>query len=167
MPKRLYRSNSCRMLGGICGGMGEYFEVDPTVVRVIAVILGLASAGWAVIAYIIGWIIIPEELPGTVKAKKSSEPDNKPKAHYASATWTRYFPGLALIFFGSIILVRENLFWFAWDEIWPVMLIGIGLALIFWRSNSVRSADSAESKVETSSNNAHNERNESNESTVS
>ena len=164
MPKRLYRSNSCRMLGGICGGMGEYFEVDPTVVRVIAVILGLASAGWAVIAYIIGWIIIPEELPGAVKAKKSSEPNNQAKVYHASATWTRYFPGLALIFFGAIILVRENLFWFAWDEIWPVLLIGIGLALIFWRSNAVRSADSAESKVETSSNDVHND---SNESTVS
>ncbi|MCH8014969.1 MAG: PspC domain-containing protein, partial [Candidatus Dadabacteria bacterium] len=72
MPKRLYRSNTSRMLGGVCGGMGEYFDVDPTVVRVIAVILGLASAGWACIAYIIGWIIIPEELPGAVKAKESA-----------------------------------------------------------------------------------------------
>lgn len=167
MPKRLYRSNSCRMLGGICGGMGEYFDVDPTVVRVIAVILGLASMGWAVIAYIIGWIIIPEELPGAVKAKKSSEPDNQPKVHYASATWTRYFPGLALIFFGALILVREHWYWIDFHEVWPVMLIAIGLALIFWRSNSVRSADSAESKVESSSSDARNERNESNESTVS
>ena len=47
MNKRLYRSNREKMLGGICGGLGEYFDVDPTVVRVIAVILGLASAGWA------------------------------------------------------------------------------------------------------------------------
>ena len=167
MPKRLYRSNSCRKLGGICGGMGEYFEVDPTVVRVIAVILGLASMGWAVIAYIIGWIIIPKELPGVAKAKESSEPKNQPKVYQASATWTRYFPGLALIFFGALILVREHWYWIDFHEIWPVLLIGIGLALIFWRSNAVRSADSAESRVETSSINAHNERNESNESTVS
>ncbi len=157
MPKRLYRSYSSRMLGGVCGGMGEYFDVDPTVVRVIAVILGLASAGWAVIAYIIGWIIIPEELPGEVKAKKSSEPNNQPKASHTSATWTRYFPGLALIFFGALILVREHWFWIDFHEVWPVMLIGIGLALIFWRSKSVHSAHNAESKVETSNNDTHNE----------
>ena len=157
MPKRLYRSNTSRMLGGVCGGMGEYFDVDPTVVRVIAVILGLASAGWAIIAYIIGWIIIPEELPGAVKAKQSTESNNQPKVYHTSSTWTRYFPGLALIFFGSLILVRENWFWFAWDGIWPIMLIGIGLALIFWRSNSVRTAHSAETKVETNNNDAENE----------
>jgi len=145
------------MLGGICGGMGEYFDVDPTVVRVIAVILGLASAGWAIIAYIIGWIIIPEEHPGAVKAKQSAEPVDETKAQHSSATWTRYFPGLALIFFGSLILVRENWFWFPWDEIWPVMLIGIGLALIFWKRNSVRTASSAEREVETNNNDAQNE----------
>ena len=164
MPKRLYRSNTSRMLGGVCGGMGEYFDVDPTVVRVIAVILGLASAGWAVIAYIIGWIIIPEELPGAVKAKKSSEPNNQPRVYQASATWIRYFPGLALIFFGSLILVRENWFWFDFHEVWPVLLIVIGLALIFWRSNSVRTAHSEERNVETNNNDINNE---SNESTVS
>lgn len=161
MPKRLYRSNSSRMLGGVCGGMGEYFDVDPTVVRVIAVILGLASAGWACIAYIIGWIIIPEELPGAVKAKESAEPNTQAKVYQASSTWTRYFPGLALIFFGSLILVRENWFWFDFHEVWPVMLIAIGLALIFWRSNSVRTAHSAETKVETNINDTSNESNES------
>ena len=157
MPKRLYRSNSSRMLGGVCGGMGEYFDVDPTVVRVIAVILGLASAGCAVVAYIIGWIIIPEELPGAVKAKQSTESNNQTITKHSSATWTRYFPGLALIFFGSLILVRENWFWFPWDEIWPVMLIGIGLALIFWKTNSARTASSAEREVETNNNDAQNE----------
>ncbi|MCH8026988.1 MAG: PspC domain-containing protein [candidate division Zixibacteria bacterium] len=159
MPKRLYRSNTSRMLGGVCGGMGEYFDVDPTVVRVIAVILGLASAGWAVIAYIIGWIIIPEELPGAVKAKKSSEPNNQPRVYHASATWTRYFPGLALIFFGALILVREHWYWIDFHGVWPVMLIGIGLALIFWRSNSVRTVHSEERNVETNNNDINNESN--------
>ena len=164
MPKRLYRSNTSRMLGGVCGGMGEYFDVDPTVVRVIAVILGLASMGWAVIAYIIGWIIIPEELPGAVKAKQSTESNHQTREHHTSPTWTRYFPGLALIFFGALILVREHWFWIDFHEVWPVMLIGLGLALIFWRSKSSSSAQSVETEAETNNNDAHNE---SNESTVS
>ncbi len=157
MPKRLYRSNTSRMLGGVCGGLGEFFDVDPTVVRVIAVILGLASAGWAVIAYIIGWIIIPEELPGAVKAKQPTEANNQTITHHTSATWTRYFPGLALIFFGSLILVREHWYWFAFDEIWPVMLICVGLVLIFWKTNSARTASSAEREVETNKNDTQNE----------
>lgn len=157
MPKRLYRSNTSRMLGGVCGGMGEYFDVDPTVVRVIAVILGLASAGWAIIAYIIGWIIIPEELPGAVKAKESSEPNNQPKVYHASATWTRYFPGLALIFFGAIILVREHWYWIDFHEVWPVMLIAIGLALIFWKVNPSHKVQSVETEAETNNNDTHNE----------
>lgn len=157
MPKRLYRSNTSRMLGGVCGGIGEYFDVDPTVVRVIAVILGLASAGWAIIAYIIGWIIIPEELPGAVKAKESSEPNNQPKVYHASATWTRYFPGLALIFFGAIILVREHWYWIDFHEVWPVMLIAIGLALIFWKVNPSHKVHSVETEAETNNNDTHNE----------
>jgi len=59
MSKRLYRSNKDRMLGGVCGGLGEYFDVDPTIVRLIAVVFALTGAG--VLAYIIAWIIIPEQ----------------------------------------------------------------------------------------------------------
>lgn len=59
MTKRLYRSTKERMLGGVCGGLGEYFDVDPTIIRLIAVVFALSGAG--VLAYIIAWIIIPEQ----------------------------------------------------------------------------------------------------------
>jgi phage shock protein C len=57
--KRLYRSQKDRMLAGVAGGIGEYFDIDPTFIRLIWVILGLTGTG--IIAYIIAWIIIPEE----------------------------------------------------------------------------------------------------------
>lgn len=58
--KRLYRSINDRMLCGVCGGIGEYFGIDPTLVRLLAVILSaLGFSG--VVAYIIAAIIIPEE----------------------------------------------------------------------------------------------------------
>jgi phage shock protein PspC (stress-responsive transcriptional regulator) len=57
--KRLYRSGKERILGGVCGGIGEYLEVDPVVIRLIWVILTLASLGTGILAYIIAWIIIP------------------------------------------------------------------------------------------------------------
>jgi phage shock protein C len=60
--KRLYRSRSNRKIAGICGGLAEYFNVDPTVVRLIAVLL-LVFTGFfpLLIVYLICWLIIPEE----------------------------------------------------------------------------------------------------------
>ncbi len=57
--KRLYRSKNDRLLFGVCGGIAEYFNVDPTIIRLIAVAL-FFGAGSGIIAYIIGAIIIPE-----------------------------------------------------------------------------------------------------------
>jgi len=59
--KRLYRSKTQRMLAGICGGIGEHFDVDPTVIRLVWAVLSLMSVGIGIIAYIIAWIIVPEE----------------------------------------------------------------------------------------------------------
>jgi len=57
--KRLYRSSKDKLLGGLCGGIGEYFDVDPVLVRIIWVILAFASLGTAILIYIILWIIVP------------------------------------------------------------------------------------------------------------
>lgn len=59
-PKRLYRSRSKRMLGGVCGGLGEYLNIDPTVMRVIFVILGFLY-GASLLIYLIMWVLVPEE----------------------------------------------------------------------------------------------------------
>lgn len=59
MSKRIYRSTKDRMLGGVCGGIGEYFDIDPTIVRLVAVVFAFTGAG--ILAYIIAWIIIPDQ----------------------------------------------------------------------------------------------------------
>ncbi len=59
MTRRLYRSRTDRMLAGVCGGLGEYFGVDPTIVRLLMVLLALAG-GPGLILYIILALIIPE-----------------------------------------------------------------------------------------------------------
>lgn len=59
MANKLYRSRDQRMIAGICGGIGEYFGVDPTLIRLILV--GLVFVGFSgFVAYLIAWIIIPE-----------------------------------------------------------------------------------------------------------
>ncbi len=57
---RLYRSRKDRVIAGVCGGIAHYFNIDPTVVRLVAV-LGLILAGGTFWAYIIMMLVIPEE----------------------------------------------------------------------------------------------------------
>jgi phage shock protein C len=62
--KRLYRSGNDRMLAGVCGGLAEYFNIDPTVVRLLFVLLALVTVGFPmVLAYFILYIIVPRN-PG-------------------------------------------------------------------------------------------------------
>ena len=58
--KKLYRSTDDRWLAGVCGGLGKYFNVDPTLVRVIFIVLALIGLG-GVILYLLLWVIIPPE----------------------------------------------------------------------------------------------------------
>jgi phage shock protein C len=58
--KRLYRSKKDRKIAGVCGGVAEYLNVDPTIVRLIWV-LAVLLWGVGLIAYIIAWIIMPEK----------------------------------------------------------------------------------------------------------
>ena len=59
--KKLYRSQKNKMIAGIFGGLGEIFNIDPTLLRLIFVFIGLATAVIPlVLAYLVGWIIIPK-----------------------------------------------------------------------------------------------------------
>lgn len=60
MTKRLYRSHKDRKIAGVCAGIAQYFGIDPTVVRVIAVLLLLPGGLPGFVPYILLWIIIPE-----------------------------------------------------------------------------------------------------------
>lgn len=59
--KKLYRSNRDKMICGVCGGMGEYFEVDPTLIRLGVALMMLVSCGTVLVAYFIAAIIIPQD----------------------------------------------------------------------------------------------------------
>ncbi len=58
--KKLYRSTKNRVLGGVCGGLGEYFDIDPSLVRLLLLVVVFMGGG-GVLIYIILWIILPEE----------------------------------------------------------------------------------------------------------
>ena len=56
--RRLTLSSRNRMLGGVCGGIAEYFRIDPTIVRILAVALAILG-GSGVLAYLLAWMIMP------------------------------------------------------------------------------------------------------------
>jgi phage shock protein C len=58
--RKLYRSTSNRQLAGVCGGLAEYFNLDPTLIRVLFVILAVLG-GSGVVLYIAMWIIVPKQ----------------------------------------------------------------------------------------------------------
>lgn len=60
MTKRLYRSQNDRMIWGVCGGLANYFDIDPTVVRLITVLL-VFLGGFVILAYILFAVIVPLE----------------------------------------------------------------------------------------------------------
>lgn len=63
--QKLYRSIDERMLAGVCGGLGKFFGLDATIIRLVFVILALMG-GPGILIYIVMWIVVPEEPAGTV-----------------------------------------------------------------------------------------------------
>jgi phage shock protein C len=61
MQRRLYRSIRDRMLGGVCGGLANYLNVDPTIIRLLWVAFTLFSQAPGLLLYVIAWIIVPAE----------------------------------------------------------------------------------------------------------
>lgn len=59
MGKKLFKSRTNRVICGVCGGIGEYFNVDPTIIRLLAVLLGCTTTG--IIIYLVAAVIMPEE----------------------------------------------------------------------------------------------------------
>ena len=77
MSKKLYRSEREKMLGGVCGGLAEYLDIDVNIMRLLFIAAGLLTVLLPmVIFYIIAWVIVPieEEIPQESKLSKTSKP---------------------------------------------------------------------------------------------
>lgn len=59
--KKIYLSRTDRKIGGVCGGLGEYFDKDSTLFRILFVVITLLSFGMGIVAYILMWLIIPKK----------------------------------------------------------------------------------------------------------
>lgn len=59
--KKLYLSNTDRKIGGVCGGFGEYFEMDSTIFRILFILFTILSLGLGIIGYLVVWAVIPRK----------------------------------------------------------------------------------------------------------
>jgi len=156
MVKKLYRSTTDKMLGGVAGGLAEYFDIDSTLVRVLFIVVVFLGGG-GIIAYIILWIVVPQkpyELPkypfnqspsgsesGSGNPSEESKSDSFSVANGSVAGSVTHTGGkqmwiaIILILIGVLLLI-DNIFpTFAFHHFWPVLLIAIGIGLLLKSKN--------------------------------
>ena len=153
MEKRLYRSRSDRMISGVCGGLANYFDIDPVIIRIVFVVL-VFGGGAGILAYLIMVLVIPleessvtepkevvkenvaemkeaaNELASEVRSSLKREPEKREEVD--RGRHGRSVLGIILVVIGIIFLVANfnPFWWFNWDNLWPLILIVIGLVII-------------------------------------
>lgn len=145
--KTLYRSTQNKMIAGVAGGLGEYFDIDPTIIRIIFIILALFQ-GSGLLIYIVMWIILPTKAGGTSTNEntvKDNIKDIKSRAQTfahsinlgkkTGADDSRFWWAVLIIALGFFFLFRNFGIFDALDleKFWPVILIGLGLLFILRR----------------------------------
>lgn len=154
MVRRLYRSRTDKVMGGVCGGLGEYFNIDPTLLRVVFVVLALVN-GLGIIAYLAMWLVFPRQVPqeepaetpaspGSAQSEEKEEPLFKPRPQRA------YWLGVVLIALGLLwtfknvnqFLVESGTipilpFTYLWERLtgvfWPILLMAGGIIVLVAR----------------------------------
>ncbi|KKW28463.1 MAG: hypothetical protein A3K06_00765 [Candidatus Doudnabacteria bacterium RIFCSPHIGHO2_01_52_17] len=148
--KRVYRSTKDKIIAGVCGGLGEYFNVDPLIFRALFLLL-IPAGGFGLLFYILLSILIPREpgAPGSpplrenIQAaandvsesiRKFAEDVKKDDSWFADK---RNIVGLLIVFIGFVFLV--NMIFprtvFHWGAIWPIFVIIAGIMILKKRGN--------------------------------
>lgn len=150
MAKKLYRSQSDRIIAGICGGLAEHFDIDSTVIRLIFILI-MVLGGSGLFVYLFLWLLIPQgpKEPAIINEEKIKElaedlkekvqdlkedikEEMKPKMKKAKKRHGFLF-GWILIMVGGLFLFKNFFPWFFHSyavRYWPLLLIIVGLVLI-------------------------------------
>lgn len=147
-PKRFYRSRTDRKIGGVSAGLGDYFNMDPMLIRLLFVVLTFAGGG-GVLIYLVLWIVTPEKPfqpdSGYKQPTADSSQPEQPVTDQAEYTATNtpttvnstsqrpkgsLIGGLVLITLGVLFLADEFFPQFDFGDLWPVIIIVIGVGLL-------------------------------------
>lgn len=142
MNRRLYRSRTDTVIGGVAAGLATYLNADPALIRIAWAILVVVTGGAALIVYIVCWIVVPEE-PEMAAVEPATDPvtgetivpaatpvpaATAPNA--GSSGRAGVVVGIGLVAIGIWFLLREYLPDINWGLLWPLVLVGIGALIL-------------------------------------
>ena len=136
--KRLFRSQKNSVIGGVCGGLGNYFDTDPIIFRALFVITFFA-VGSGILVYIVLWIITPLESVPFFKPADSAAKDEPVKEEFKSENMEdqkkqkndgSLWGGIILIVLGGIFLIDRFVQDIDFGDLWPLILVAVGVILI-------------------------------------
>jgi phage shock protein C len=152
----LYRSETDRIIGGVCGGLGEYLHVNPLLVRILFVLLAMTSGlGFLpVAAYILLWIFVPTRRTETLShdellrqnvdeiGQRAREFGHEAQNALRGNRWGESADSIAsnrmivlgggLVLVGLLLLLDSLglLWWFRWGTLWPLLIIALGAVIL-------------------------------------
>lgn len=151
MNRRLYKSPTERVISGVAGGVADYLDADPAIVRVIWALLAIITGGVFFVLYIVMWIVVPEG-PMAPVAPGEGAPAGEPvvdpvtgqPAAASSGTWSAqpvrrvhrgsgggaWVVGLILVGLGTYFLIQNYFPQIAVDRLWPIGLVITGVLLL-------------------------------------
>ena len=121
-PRRWSRTRDGRVLAGVCAGVARSVGIDPLVVRVLVVALTVAG-GTGALLYVAAWLMLPEDGKDRSLAQSAAKGGGRDMAEVLA---------IGSIVLGTLLLVRATGVWFSDACVWPLLLAGVGLAVI-WR----------------------------------
>lgn len=133
------------MIAGVCGGLAEYLGVDPTLIRLLWVLISLPGAV-GVPLYLVAWILVPKESVGGVEWRPAGEtplegagpeqpaegatPPSSPVDRERERERRTRWAGAFLLVVGGLFLVNNLFPWVDMGRLWPVVLIAVGAVLL-------------------------------------
>ncbi len=138
---RLYRSSTNRVIGGVCGGLAEYFRVDATLVRILFVTLAIMFSGTGLPVYLLLWLFIPQrDVPFTdhddsirqnVDDIKSTFGELRQR-HWGDANSSDrlLIGGAILVGVGLLLLLRNLNVLSFFNGLWPLGVIAVGILIL-------------------------------------
>jgi phage shock protein C len=149
---RLYRCRHDRRLAGVSSGLAEFFDLDPTLIRILWFLSIFFTGGLSILLYVALALIVPNEPVNEAEVAEALALTESGHRHVArgdtSGRWVTFF-GVVLILFGGLALVDALLpSWVdAWRYLSPAFFVGLGALLIFFavRRNPTASIESPES----------------------
>jgi phage shock protein PspC (stress-responsive transcriptional regulator) len=151
MNRRLVRSRTDRVIGGVAAGLADYMNADTALVRIAWALLIPLTGGAALLAYIVAWIVVPEAdasvvgsgtvvsaadvssdpgMPADPSMPAPVSPSTSPAVRSGGENRAGLVVGIGLVLVGLWFLLREYLPDFDWSLVWPIVLIAVGVLIL-------------------------------------